>query len=125
MLQILKRIPPLNRDSKALSAGDHVERVLIENVLVRRLFPTELLAVKVIKGLDDGQSRDNRPQCQSVEHVYLDSAAGRARMFLEGRQKICGTEPDTGQTYSFESARENTRLYVRRADQLERARCPP
>src|SRR2546421_2820036 len=116
ILNGVQRVTPLNRAAQAVCARDHVERILVEYVLVGRLLPTETLSVQIKTRLDDCHARQNRPVRFSVQDVHLHAPASHARVLLEGREKIGRAEFDAGQAEALQVSRKLPGLYVRRAD---------
>src|SRR5205085_9310711 len=67
----LERLPLLDGLTQGVRARDHVEGVLVVDILVRRLLPAELFAVEVETRFHDGDPGQDGPELLPLEDVYL------------------------------------------------------
>src|SRR5205085_2979317 len=116
-----QRIPAFDGFTQTCRARNHVERVLIMDVFVRRLLPTKMLWIVRVSLAYNRHACRYRLELLTVCHMYLHPTATLTRMLLEGRLKITTAEIDAGQSMCVEGPGQLRSLYVRRADKFKRA----
>src|SRR5690242_10580073 len=118
----LKLNPLFKRFSDLCSSADHVKRVLVINVFIRRFFPAKFVSVYVMDQLHHRDS--DRPGFEQlpVKHVNLHSTATDARVFLKCRLKYTTPEEHSSKTKIIQTLSIRIRIDVGRANQLEWSR---
>src|SRR5688500_5300459 len=95
---------------EGLCARDHVDRLLVVLVFIRRRLPTKTRRVRCAHLVDHGEAGENRFERLTIEDVNLAAATGDARVFLEGGFEYHGPEERTGQATFVQSLRKLLRV---------------
>src|SRR5215216_648172 len=98
MLDLFERNSLFKRISDLGRSADHVKRVLVVNILVRRYLPAKLVPVHVVDQLHHRDACEPRLERISIGYVNLHSAAGDSRMFLKSWLECAASEKHAGQS---------------------------